>query len=100
LAFFYNILIHLFAFGVWVAALWNKKAKQFLAGRKQWRKNIRATLPAKKNKRYWFHCASLGEFEMARPVIEQIQIEFPQAEIVISFFSPSIRYQKKCTTLV
>jgi len=50
---------------------------------------MRENLPAKNNVRYWFHCASLGEFEMARPVIEQLQIEFPECEIIVTFFSPS-----------
>lgn len=58
-------------------------------GHQHWRRVVKQKLPAKKNKRYWFHCASLGEFEMARPVIEQLQVEFPEAEIVITFFSPS-----------
>lgn len=87
--FFYNIGIHFFAFAVWLAGLWNPKAKAMRLGRKHWKRKLIATLPPKKNKRYWFHCASLGEFEMARPVIEKIQIEFPEAEIIITFFSPS-----------
>ncbi|MCC7297907.1 MAG: 3-deoxy-D-manno-octulosonic acid transferase [Bacteroidia bacterium] len=74
---------------MWLAGLWNPKAKAMRLGRKHWKRKLTATLPPKKNKRYWFHCASLGEFEMARPVIEKIQIEFPEAEIIITFFSPS-----------
>lgn len=65
------------------------------AGRIHWRRRLKKDLPPKKNKRYWFHCASLGEFEMARPVIEQIQTVTPEAEIVISFFSPSGYEQRK-----
>lgn len=37
----------------------------------------------------WFHVASLGEFEQARPMIEAIKKEFPQFKILLSFFSPS-----------
>ena len=37
----------------------------------------------------WFHCASLGEFEQARPIIESFKINFPQHDILITFFSPS-----------
>jgi 3-deoxy-D-manno-octulosonic-acid transferase len=58
-------------------------------GRMHWKRKLRESLPTKKNRRYWFHCASLGEFEMARPVIEQLQVEFPETEIIITFFSPS-----------
>jgi 3-deoxy-D-manno-octulosonic-acid transferase len=48
----------------------------------------------KKGKRYWFHCASLGEFEQARPIMEQIKQEDDSNSIVISFFSPSGYIQK------
>jgi 3-deoxy-D-manno-octulosonic-acid transferase len=89
LTFFYNIGIHLFTFAIWLSSLWNTKARKMRMGRRHWRREIQHKLPPKKAKRYWFHCASLGEFEMARPVIEQLQVEFPETEIVVSFFSPS-----------
>jgi len=37
----------------------------------------------------WFHCASLGEFEQGRPVIEKFRETFPAYKIVLTFFSPS-----------
>jgi 3-deoxy-D-manno-octulosonic-acid transferase len=37
----------------------------------------------------WFHCASVGEFEQARPVIEKIKRELVGSEVVVTFFSPS-----------
>ncbi len=37
----------------------------------------------------WFHCASLGEFEQGRPIIEQVAQQYPQYKIVLTFFSPS-----------
>lgn len=37
----------------------------------------------------WFHCASLGEFEQGRPLIEKIKNQHPQFTVVLSFFSPS-----------
>jgi 3-deoxy-D-manno-octulosonic-acid transferase len=40
-------------------------------------------------KRVWIHCASLGEFEQGRPVIEEIRKNHPDVFIVLSFFSPS-----------
>lgn len=60
-----------------------------IKGRKQWRRKLKNELPPKRGKRFWFHCASLGEFEMARPVIERIQHEIPFSEVVVTFFSPS-----------
>jgi len=37
----------------------------------------------------WFHCASLGEFEQGRPVIEEFRKRFPDYKIFLTFFSPS-----------
>ena len=35
------------------------------------------------------HCASLGEFEQGRPIIEEIKTQYPTSKIVLTFFSPS-----------
>ena len=37
----------------------------------------------------WVHCASVGEFEQARPVIERYRERNPSDKIVVTFFSPS-----------
>lgn len=37
----------------------------------------------------WFHAASLGEFEQARPVLEEYKIQNPTYKILVTFFSPS-----------
>jgi 3-deoxy-D-manno-octulosonic-acid transferase len=37
----------------------------------------------------WFHCASLGEFEQGRPLIEEFKKRNPSYRILLSFFSPS-----------
>jgi|GEM_PF-13168 len=37
----------------------------------------------------WVHCASVGEFEQARPVIEGYKEQHPADKIVVTFFSPS-----------
>jgi 3-deoxy-D-manno-octulosonic-acid transferase len=37
----------------------------------------------------WFHAASLGEFEQARPVLERYKELHPDCRIVVTFFSPS-----------
>src|SRR5690606_35887432 len=39
--------------------------------------------------RFWIHCASLGEFEQGRPIIESYRKAFPNHAIILSFFSPS-----------
>lgn len=38
---------------------------------------------------YWFHCASLGEFEQAKPIIEKIKSRDASVKILITIFSPS-----------
>ena len=37
----------------------------------------------------WIHSASVGEFEQARPIIEQLKIKNEKLKIVLTFFSPS-----------
>lgn len=68
------------------------KLKAFIEGRRA--QDLSKPLP-KTGKRYWFHCASLGEFEQARPVIEALKEHKPDTSIVITFFSPSGYEQRK-----
>ncbi len=79
--FFYSVLIRL-------ASPFNEKAKLFRAGRKNWRPILQNQIE-KDAKYLWFHCASLGEFEQGRPVMEEIKKQFPEYKIVLTFFSPS-----------
>ena len=37
----------------------------------------------------WFHAASYGEFEEARPVVERLRKADPDARILVTFFSPT-----------
>lgn len=46
---------------------------------------------------FWMHCASVGEFEQGRPVLEYLIAQLPQRPyVVVTFFSPSgwKRYQQ------
>ncbi len=66
--------------------MFNKKIKLFVDGRKE----IFSKISSLKNKdTIWFHAASLGEFEQARPIIEEIKKKYPNYKILITFFSPS-----------
>lgn len=38
---------------------------------------------------WWFHCASLGEFEQGRPLIEKVKSDHPIVKVLLTFFSPS-----------
>lgn len=48
-------------------------------------------IPQKSSKQpvYWFHCASLGEFDMALPVMEELKQQIERCQIIVTFFSPS-----------
>lgn len=83
----YSVSILLYGLAVRVASLFNSKASLWVNGRKDWRSTLRKE-PAG-NKWLWFHCASLGEFEQGRPVLERFRSEFPQWKIALTFFSPS-----------
>jgi 3-deoxy-D-manno-octulosonic-acid transferase len=39
--------------------------------------------------RFWIHAASMGEYEQARPLLQEIGQRFPAAVRVLTFFSPS-----------
>lgn len=62
---------------------WNQKARLWLKGRKQF-----PVIPWK-DKTIWMHCASLGEFEQGRPLLEALKKQYPNYKIALSFFSPS-----------
>lgn len=64
------------------------KAKQWIAGRVGLLEEIES-INWGHNEYLWFHCASLGEFEQGRPLIEKIKQENPAEKILVTFFSPS-----------
>jgi 3-deoxy-D-manno-octulosonic-acid transferase len=79
----YNIFLFLFTTGIRIASIWNSKARQWIRGRKHF-----PAIPFNEHV-VWMHCASLGEFEQGRPVLEEIRRNYPGYKIVLSFFSPS-----------
>ena len=84
----YNISIQIHIIAIHIAALFNAKAKLWVKGRKAiFQKLAEAT---KDNQDIvWFHCASLGEFEQGKPIIEGYKIKHPTHKILLTFFSPS-----------
>ncbi len=88
----YNLGIRFYLFAIQIASLFNAKAKRWLAGRRNWRERYAREWQAINPQQapvVWVHCASLGEFEQGRPVIEQLRRDFPQVKILLTFFSPS-----------
>jgi len=85
--YFYYISVFIYSIFIKIAALFNYKAKLWVTGRIDWRYKL-TSIP-KDKKTIWVHCASLGEFEQGRPIIEKIKSEYPSYFIVLTFFSPS-----------
>jgi 3-deoxy-D-manno-octulosonic-acid transferase len=85
---FYKTAIFLYSAIIRVFSIFNEKARLFVRGRKNWEEILSQKID-KQAKYVWFHCASLGEFEQGRPVIEELKEQFPQYKIILTFFSPS-----------
>lgn len=84
--FIYTLGVVLYALGVRVASIFLPKAKEWVDGRN----NFWNQLPDISNKKvYWFHCASLGEFDQGLPVMNLIRKNDPEIFILVTFFSPS-----------
>ena len=89
-----NLLLYILALrSYWlfikVASPFNKKAKLWIDGRKDLIAGLKIKLKDNKAPIAWFHCASLGEFEQARPVIEKLKTQNPKLKTLLTFFSPS-----------
>jgi 3-deoxy-D-manno-octulosonic-acid transferase len=88
----YNVGLTLYSLTIYIASLFNSKARLWINGRK------RVTVVTEK-KSIWFHFASLGEFEQGRPVLERMRQLHPAEKIIITFFSPSGYEIRKNTPL-
>jgi 3-deoxy-D-manno-octulosonic-acid transferase len=78
---FYLLLIRIVSLG-------NPRARKLLRGRRGLFRNMKRELPS--GEQYiWFHCASLGEFEQGRPLMERMKKEDPSCKILLTFYSPS-----------
>ncbi|MEY4904885.1 MAG: hypothetical protein RLZZ292_2700, partial [Bacteroidota bacterium] len=86
--FFYNLGIYCYFLIVKIASFFHPKARLWIDGRSDFFSKLKTQLTDNQNI-IWFHCASLGEFEQGRPLIEAIKKEQPQYKILLTFFSPS-----------
>ena len=78
----YFCLIYIAAF------LGHRKARLLVQGQRETQRRLREGSNIYKDC-IWFHAASVGEFEQARPIIERLKAEQPQQKILLTFFSPS-----------
>ncbi|MFN8345872.1 MAG: glycosyltransferase N-terminal domain-containing protein [Spirosomataceae bacterium] len=92
-AFLYTLVIHLFVMVARFAAFFHKKTRKWVEGQKHitqlLKKKGSSFVIPNSSFTLWFHAASLGEFEQGRPVIEAVRKQYPEATIVLTFFSPS-----------
>lgn len=90
----YSILIVFYGLSIRVASVFNKKAALWIKGRQQYWAVLDKIFSAQpfsipERKLAWFHCASLGEFEQGRPIIEAFKQQQPDYLILLTFYSPS-----------
>ncbi|MFN3952726.1 MAG: 3-deoxy-D-manno-octulosonic acid transferase [Thermaurantimonas sp.] len=83
----YGLAIRFYHSAIVLASLWNPKAKAWIRGRKNWQNKLTSIVPDRGT--VWFHASSLGEYEMARPIIRSVKSQNANVNILVSFFSPS-----------
>ena len=89
--FFYSIVWQIIEVLLPIIGLFNKKIrignfgrKRTISSLKKWRNSIANDADV-----IWFHCASLGEFEQGRPVMEALKKRHSNSVVALTFFSPS-----------
>jgi len=84
----YNIGIWFYSIVIHIAAPFSSKARLWVDGRKGWKGKLQKAF-IETDRIFWFHCASLGEFEQGRPLIEAIKNKDSDIKILLTFYSPS-----------
>lgn len=74
---------------IYVASAFNLKAKKMQTGRRGQIDAINAFAKQNKKPVIWMHCASLGEFEQGKPVLEALTALYYNYSFVVTFFSSS-----------
>jgi 3-deoxy-D-manno-octulosonic-acid transferase len=88
----YNFGIRVYGLGAILLARFREKPRLWWRGRRDWKARLRQGInqnDGREGEWIWFHCASLGEFEQGRPLIEAFHVRYPQYRILLTFFSPS-----------
>ena len=85
----YDISLGLYSLILRLLAPFMPKAAAWVEGRRGLLAHIVHTIGSDPTPRVWFHCASLGEFEQGRPLLEAYRRAHPGTKLVLTFFSPS-----------
>lgn len=84
----YNIGVLVYDLGLSFAALWHRKARARKHGTSTGLHNDLTHIMSLSPKRILIHCASLGEYEQAKPLVRMV-VAKTDYDIVLSFYSPS-----------
>lgn len=91
--FIYRHLMQIVAMVAARAGFINSKLKKRNQG-------LRTQVVPKYERCIWVHCASLGEFEQGKVLIDELRRRYPQKKLVLTFFSSSGFEKKKNYDLV
>jgi len=84
----YSLMIRSYAVAIALAAPFYVKAKLWCSGRKMIWQDLEMQCVGKQ-KIIWIHCASLGEYEQGKPLMQKIKESCRDCTILLTFFSPS-----------
>lgn len=90
----YSLIISLYGLSLRLLSVFNQKARDWFYGRSSLFTKLDEVFRAhyageNPSPVIWIHCASLGEYEQGRPVIQEIKKRFPGFLVLLTFFSPS-----------
>lgn len=88
MSFIYNFILLFASQFLKILALFSPKLNLFVEGRKSVFQTLKDKIKPEDSV-FWFHAASLGEYEQGLPVIEKVKEKYPNHKIIITFFSPS-----------
>lgn len=97
--FLYNIVLWIVQLFLPLTGLFSDKMKLFVQGRKRVFKVLQDNI-SPTDAVIWIHAASLGEYEQAVPIIQELRRDLPDHKILMTFFSPSGYEVKKHSDLV
>lgn len=86
------LFLPIIVIGAYILVPFNRKLRRGLRGRRRTLRRVarfRDRIYDRFGPLYWFHVASLGEYEQTRPVIDGLREVVPECIIAVSFFSPS-----------
>ena len=85
----YTFFLFVYRISIFIASVSNEKARKWIQGRKNIFAELELAFSSETSPIIWVHCASLGEFEQGRPIMESLRKQNTTHKILLTFFSPS-----------